>query len=142
MGGAYIGDDYENSFYLNPGQNNHNHWINLCLQGTISNRAAIGARIKLTFKENDSVRSVYRDVNSGGSFGSNPLCQHIGVGQAAVIEKMEIFWPVTGKTQLFEKVPVDVNLKITEGENKFISYNLARFDLTKKGPGLIKCSPK
>ena len=142
MGGAYIGDAYENSFYLNPGQNNHNHWINLCLKGTISNRAAIGARIKLTFKENDSVRSVYRDVNSGGSFGSNPLCQHIGVGQAAVIEKMEIFWPVTGKTQLFEKVPVDVNLKITEGENKFISYNLARFDLTKKGPGLIKCSPK
>ena len=26
MGGAYTGDAYENSLYLNPGQNN-NHWI-------------------------------------------------------------------------------------------------------------------
>ena len=30
MGGAYKGDAYENSLYLNPGQNN-NHWINLSL---------------------------------------------------------------------------------------------------------------
>ena len=82
MGGAYKGDAYENSLYLNPGQNN-NHWINLSLQGTVSNKAAIGAKIKVTFKENNTERSVYRDVNSGGSFGSNPLRQHIGIGQAA-----------------------------------------------------------
>ena len=79
MGGAYAGDAYENSLYLNPGQN-HNHWVNLSLEGTVSNKVAIGARIKITFKENGTERSVYRDVNSGGSFGSNPLLQHIGIG--------------------------------------------------------------
>jgi hypothetical protein len=76
MGGAFEGDAYPNSLYINPGQNNNN-WININLEGTVCNRAAIGAKIKVTFTENGKERSVYRDVNSGGSFGSNPLMQHI-----------------------------------------------------------------
>lgn len=141
MGGAYIGDAYQNSFYLNPGQNN-NHWINLTLSGTVSNKAAIGAKIKVTFNDQDTERSVYRDVNSGGSFGSNPLRQHIGIGQATTIKKIEIKWPVTGKLQVFENVPVDTNLRIKEGDSTFSTYHLARLDFTKQGPGLISCSPK
>lgn len=141
MGGAYAGDAYENSLYLNPGQNN-NHWINISLDGTVSNKAAIGARIRINFKENGQERSVYRDVNSGGSFGSNPLRQHIGIGQAAGIEKIEITWPVTGKVQVFENPPIDTNIKITEGNNSFRTYRLARLDFLTKGPGLISCSPK
>ncbi|MEP6683058.1 MAG: CRTAC1 family protein [Parafilimonas sp.] len=127
MGGAYPGDAYENSLYLNPGQNSNN-WINLSLQGTISNRAAIGTKIKVTFKDGNTERSVFRDVNSGGSFGSNPLQQHIGLNSATSVEKIEITWPVTGKIQVFENVPVDANIKIKEGDNKFITYQLARLD--------------
>jgi len=140
MGGAFVGDSYESSLYLNPGQNN-NHWVNLLLEGTASNKAAIGAKIKVTFKENNVERSVYRDVNSGGSFGSNPLRQHIGIGQAAGIEKIEITWPVTGKTQVFENAPIDINIKIKEGDNSFSTYKLARFDFTSIKSGLISCSP-
>jgi hypothetical protein len=125
---------------MNPGQNN-NHWVNLLLEGTVSNKAAIGTKIKVTFKENNIERSVYRDVNSGGSFGSNPLRQHIGIGQAASIEKIEITWPVTGKTQVFENPPIDINIKIKEGDNSFTTYKLARFDFTSIKSGLISCSP-
>jgi hypothetical protein len=131
MGGAYVGDAYENSLYLNPGQNN-NHWINILLEGTVSNKVAIGAKIKVTFKENNKERSVYREVNSGGSFGANPLQQHIGVGLATAIERIEITWPVTGKTQTFKNVPVDKNIKIKEDDSTFITFKLARFDFTKK----------
>ena len=141
MGGAYTGDAYENSFYLNPGQNN-NHWIDILLQGTVSNRVAIGARIKVSFKDSGLERSVYRDVNSGGSFGSNPLSQHIGVGKATIIEKIEITWPVTGRVQVFENLPVDKHFKITEASNTYTTYNLSRLDFISKGPGLISCSPK
>jgi len=130
MGGAYVGDAYENSLYLNPGQNN-NHWVNLSLQGTVSNRIAIGAKIKVTFKENSKERSVYRDVNSGGSFGANPLLQHIGIDQATSIEKIEVTWPVTGKTQVFQNPPVDTNIKIKEGDSKLVTYQLKRLDFTK-----------
>ena len=141
MGGAYKGDAYENSFYLNPGQS-HNHWINISLEGTVSNRAAIGAKIKVTFKENDLERSVYRDVNSGGSFGSNPLRQHIGIGQATSIESIEIKWPVTNKIQVFKNPPIDINIKIREGDTSFIPYNLARVDFNSVRSGLISCSPR
>jgi hypothetical protein len=140
MGGAYTADAYENSFYLNPGQNK-NHWINLLLQGTVSNKVAIGAKIKVTFKENNIERSVYRDVNSGGSFGSNPLRQHIGIGQATSIERIEVRWPVTGKVQVFDLPPIDTNIKITEGEGTFSTYILAPLDFISKKHGLIECSP-
>jgi hypothetical protein len=131
MGGAYVGDAYENSLYLNPGQNN-NHWINILLEGTVSNKVAIGAKIKVTFKENNKERSVYRDVNSGGSFGANPLQQHIGVGSANLIETIEITWPVTGKTQVFKNIPVDKNIKIKEDDSTFNAFKLTRFDFTKR----------
>ena len=141
MGGAYTADAYENALYLNPGQN-HNHWVNLSLEGTVSNRAAIGARIKVTFNDNGTERSVYRDVNSGGSFGSNPLLQHIGLGQATSIEKIEIRWPVTGKVQVFQNPPVNTNIKIKENDNKFTTYQLARLDFIDQKHALLACSPK
>ena len=141
MGGAYTGDAYENCLYLNPGQNN-NHWINLLLQGTVSNKAAIGARIKVSFRENGKERSVFRDVNSGGSFGSNPLRQHIGVGEATAIDRVEINWPVTGKTQVFRNLPIDTNVKIVEGDTVFTTYRLARLDFRSGVRKLMSCSPR
>ena len=99
MVGANGGNAYQSSLYVNPGQNN-NHRVNLSLQGTVSNWIAIEAKIKVTFEENNKERSVYRDVNSGGSFGANPLLQHIGIGEATSIEKIEVRWPVTGEIQV------------------------------------------
>ncbi|MES1159153.1 MAG: FG-GAP-like repeat-containing protein [Bacteroidota bacterium] len=140
MGGAYEGDSYENSLYLNPGQNK-NHWVNILLSGTLSNKAAIGARIKVTFRDHDAERSVYRDVNSGGSFGSNPLRQHIGLGEAASIEKIEIYWPVTGKTQVLTNLPADINITVKEGDSSFGTYKLSPLDFVSGGHGLLRCPP-
>jgi hypothetical protein len=71
-----------------------------------SNRAAIGARIKVTVETTgDSnarvTRSIYRTVGSGGSFGANPLEQHIGLGFAARIQSVEIWWPASNTRQTF-----------------------------------------
>lgn len=142
MGGAYTADAYENSFFLNPGENNANHWVNLTLQGVASNRAAIGAKIKVTFKENNIERSVYHDVNSGGSFGSNPLTQHIGIGQAITIERIEVTWPVTGNVQVFQHPPVNTNIRIKEGDNQLNTYKLTHFDFVSEKHGLVACSPQ
>jgi hypothetical protein len=141
MGGAYTGDAFENSLYLNPGQRK-NHWINILLQGTVSNRVAIGAKIKLTFREHNKQRSVYRDLNSGGSFGSNPLRQHVGIGEATGIEEVAISWPVTGKTQVFRNLTIDANVKIIEGDSVLSTYRLSRCNLQSGMRGLISCSPK
>jgi hypothetical protein len=141
MGGAYPGDTYENSFYINPGQNN-NHWINISLEGVVSNRAAIGTKIKMVFKEDKKQRLVYREVNSGGSFGANPLRPHIGIGKATIIDSLEITWPRTNKTQVFKNIPVDINIRIKEGDDKYASYQLKKYNFETIRTGLIPCPPK
>ena len=45
MGGAIHGDKYHNVLFQNPGQGNH--WLTVKLVGKKTNRAAIGARIKV-----------------------------------------------------------------------------------------------
>ncbi|AYB34731.1 CRTAC1 family protein [Chryseolinea soli] len=123
LGGAYVGDAYQNSLFLNPGQNNNN-WICLMLEGTKSNRAAIGSRIKITFRENGVSRSVYRDVNTGGSFGSSTLRREIGLGTAEKIDEIEIRWHGSGDVQRFKDVKVNQFLKIKEGSNTAEPVNL------------------
>jgi FG-GAP-like repeat/ASPIC and UnbV len=136
MGGAYAGDAYQSLLYINPGQNKNN-WISLDLEGVQCNRAAIGARIKLSFLENGVRRNVYKDVNSGSSFGSNPLRQHLGVGMARVIDSVEIRWPGS-ETQVFRNVAVDQFLRIKEGNATPVRIPLKAFRIRQS---LIDCAP-
>ncbi len=116
MGGAYRGDGASSALYENPGF--ANHWIQLKLVGVRSNRAAIGARIRLEI-DDGKPRSIHRHVSSGGSFGASPLRQEVGVGRARVIDVLEVTWPASGRTQTFRKVAVDQSLEITEGRDEF-----------------------
>ena len=122
MGGAFPGDRYGDALYENPGFGNH--WIAVKLVGTRSNRAAIGARIRAVVVEGGAERSIYRHVNSGGSFGGNPLRQTIGLGAATKIERLEIFWPASGRTQSFVDVPADQAIRIVEGEGSWTRLEL------------------
>jgi hypothetical protein len=117
LGGAFPGDKYYNALYENPGFGNR--FLTLKLEGVESNRSAIGARIRVDIEEDGQPRSIYRHVNSGGSFGAGPLLRSIGLGKATKIARLEIFWPKTGKTQEFTDVPLDQLLRIREGEDKW-----------------------
>ena len=141
MGGAYAGDSYQNPLYLNPGQNTNN-WIGLELAGVKSNRAGIGAKIKVTFLDNGIRRSVYRELNSGGSFGSNPLRQHIGIGSAALVERIEIRWPVTGKTQVLTNLRPKQCIRIIEGNPSYVHIKQKAVDFTSIRSPLISCVPR
>jgi len=137
MGGAYKGDSYTSSLYLNPGQGNNN-WISLKLEGVKANKAAIGSHIKVTFTENGVKRSVYKDVNSGGSFGSSPLRQEIGIGQAKSIDEIEIKWAGSNATQRFKNIAPNQFLHITEGNGNAEVIHLARLTFKKK-PQVAVC---
>ncbi|MDB5060966.1 MAG: hypothetical protein JWP67_809 [Mucilaginibacter sp.] len=138
-GGAFSGDAYTSSLYVNPGQNNNN-WISLKLEGVKANKQAIGSHIKLTFTENGVKRSVYKDLNSGGSFGSSPLRQEIGIGQATSISEIEIQWAGTNKVQLFKNIAPNQFLHITEGNKKPEVIKLAKLSYKAK-PGIAVCKP-
>jgi hypothetical protein len=130
LGGAYIGDAYQNALFINPASIKNN-WIDILLEGRVSNRAAIGAQLKVTFTENGRQRTVYRQVNSGGSFGSNPLQQHIGIGKAAIVDEVQVQWPVTGKIQIFKNLAAGKHIKITEGYDSFTTFNLNQLNFDK-----------
>ena len=127
MGGAFPGDRFGNALYENPGFGNH--WITIELEGVRSNRSAIGARIRAVVDDErrGGRRSIYRHVNSGGSFGGNPLRQTLGLGGASRIERLEIHWPATGVTQTFTDVPMDRAIHVVEDEPSYSTPALRSF---------------
>ena len=109
LGGAVPGDRYHNVLFRNPGFGNA--WITVKLVGVKTNKAAIGARIKVV---TDGGVAIHRHVSSGSSFGANPLEQTIGLGAAKKIASLEIRWPTSGTTQVFRDVPVGQRIEVTE----------------------------
>ena len=72
-------------------------WVGLKLEGTRSNRSAIGARVRLG--------SQWNDVTSGSSYASSALAAvHFGLGEQASTGELEIFWP-GGARQALRNVP-------------------------------------
>lgn len=127
MGGAFPGDAYQNAFFMNPGQSDNN-WIYINVEGTTANRDGIGSRIKVVFQENGITRSVYRDVNSGGSFGASPHRREIGIGQATHIDYIEIRWQGSDAVQRFNDIKPNQFIKITEGIDSVERIELDKID--------------
>ena len=120
VGGAVPGDRYHNVLFLNPGHGNN--WLTVKLVGQKTNRAAIGARIKVITAAEQPL-TVHRHVSSGSSFGGNPLQQHIGLGKANSVATLEVFWPTSQTTQLFHDVGPNQSIEITEFAKDYRKLN-------------------
>jgi len=129
LGGPVPGDRYHNVLFLNPGQGNN--WLVVKLIGKKTNRAAIGARIKVVAAD-DHPLTVHRHVSSGSSFGGNPLQQHIGLGKASSVATLEIYWPTSGTTQVFHDLDANQAIEITEFANDYRKLNWTPVRLPKK----------
>jgi hypothetical protein len=121
IGGVTNGDRYHNVLFENPGQGNH--WLSVKLVGKKTNRAAIGARIKVV-TAGDEPRTVYRHVSSGSSFGANPLEQTIGLAKATRVAQLEIHWPTSGTTQVLRDIAADQAIEVTEFASTYRPLNL------------------
>jgi hypothetical protein len=117
-GGAAAGDRAHNVLFQNPGYGNH--WLTVKLVGTRTNRAALGAKIRVDLPGPDgAVVSRYRTITAGSSFGGNPLACTVGLGQAKGIQALEVTWPASRTRQAFRNVPIDHAIEITEGQQNF-----------------------
>ena len=133
IGGATPGDAHQFRVYKNPG--NDNDWITVKLVGVKSNRAGIGARLHLTVQNaGRGTRSIYRTVNSGGSFGANPIEQHIGLGKSATILHLDIFWPAGNSRQDFANVPKNQFIEIKEFAKTYTKLHRRSFQLGAPAP--------
>jgi hypothetical protein len=89
---------------------NRNHWLNVRLIGTKSNRSAIGAVVRI---ESASGKQ-WNMVRSGSSYCSqSDLALTFGLGSDAKVNRLEVDWPSGAKQQL-TGVPVNQFLRIEE----------------------------
>ncbi|HSR52222.1 MAG TPA: CRTAC1 family protein [Acidobacteriota bacterium] len=98
------------ALYWNRSSLEGRNWIGLRLQGTASNRDAVGARLRLYA----GGRVQTREVSAGGSYLSSHDPRLIfGLGSAGKIEKLEIRWP-SGQSQTLSSLNVNTYQTLTE----------------------------
>lgn len=100
MGGAFEGDAFHNALFENPSDNFS--FLKLRLKGDVSNINAIGAKVKLTLSGTSGTKVLFKTLNSGSSFGANPLMVQLNFEEDYIIQDLSINWP--------------------NGQNKFVSY--------------------
>jgi hypothetical protein len=128
IGGPAPGDGYQKALFENPGCGNN--WISIKLAGVKSNRAAIGAKIKVEVVDDRGVTSFrYREVSSGGSFGASPLTQAIGLGRAGRVKSLEITWPASKTHQVFRDVQPNRFVEIKEFQDRIVERSPSSFAL-------------
>jgi FG-GAP-like repeat/ASPIC and UnbV len=126
VGGAVPGDKYASALFKNPGRA-ANNWIKVRLAGVKTNRAAIGARLKVTVADGDKRRSIHRTVTSGGSFGDSPFQQHIGLAKASKIETLEIWWPASKTRTVFHNLEPNQVIEVKEFAKEFVKLSRRPF---------------
>jgi hypothetical protein len=120
LGGGFPVDRFQPALFSNPG--NGNGWLEVKLEGTRSNRAAIGARLEVRLGDG---RSVHRHVMSGGPFGASPLVQHFGLGKQDRVELLIVRWP-SGVVDTVENLDANQRLLLREGDGAAREERLTR----------------
>jgi enediyne biosynthesis protein E4 len=123
IGGAW--GDYDNDGFLDlfvaeeTGRNalfhnlgNANHWIKFVLEGTVANRTAIGAKVRIEASIGGKTVRQMREVSSD-YFTPDGLRVNFGLGDATNVDVVRIEWP-SGIVQEIEDVAANQILKVTE----------------------------
>ena len=87
-----------------------NHWLELRLEGTRSNRDASGARIKVVTESGTQYNHV---TTSCGYASSSAGPAHFGLGAAATADVVEIHWP-SGRVQQLKNISADRVVHVKE----------------------------
>lgn len=87
---------------------NAGNYITIKLKGCTLNKSAIGARIKIVTGNLKQMREI-----SGGISSQSMLWQHFGLGNAAIIDSVIVFW-TTGNVQMLTNVKINQDLTVTE----------------------------
>jgi hypothetical protein len=88
-------------------------WILVKLEGTVSNRSALGATVVVTSGGARQARTV---LSQSSYYSHDDLRLHFGLGAASKADRIEITWP-NGRTQSIENVQGGRVVTIKEGSS-------------------------
>ncbi len=100
---------YEN-MTLNVGSANPVHFFKLSLEGTTSNKSAIGTEVTITTASG----TFKRFFNGTGFLGQSIKPVHFGLNADTQITNVSIKWP-SGLVESYPNIPADTHYKATEG---------------------------
>jgi hypothetical protein len=92
--------------------NNGNHWLEVLLIGTKSNRDGIGAELQLSAQ--GLVRVEQAEGGTSYMSASDPRV-HFGLGKHSKIDSLMITWP-SGQVDKLTNVPTDQIIAVKEGQ--------------------------
>ncbi len=102
--------------YLYHNNGNDNHWLLISLEGTTSNRAAIGAKVRVKAVINGVTTWQMREISAQSAYCSqNDMRAHFGLGDAAVVDSIVVEWP-SGKRQYRSGVLPGQILEVVEDQ--------------------------
>lgn len=124
-----VADSLQHSFLYVNNDDNNNHWIKVKLGGENCNRDGFGSRIMVY-----AGGHIYsREVEGGGSHASqNSSYNHFGIGDAAIIDSIQIYW-LRGKIQTLKHVAVNQTITINENASyptSISTHSTTAFDLS------------
>ncbi|MGH7495545.1 MAG: FG-GAP-like repeat-containing protein [bacterium] len=108
-------ENQNNAFYINDGGNQKN-WLELSCVGTVSNKSAIGAKVRLKATINGNAIWQRRDVAGQEGYCGQNLRLHFGLGETAMIDSLMVEWP-SGNREILKNITTRQMLTITEGSN-------------------------
>jgi hypothetical protein len=86
------------------------NWLLICPQSTKSNRFGLGATVTVRTSAGVQVR----EVNNVASYeSSNDIRLHVGLGDAKIVQEIDILWP-SGTRQVLKDVGANRILKVVE----------------------------
>jgi hypothetical protein len=88
-----------------------NHWIAVSLEGTASNRAGLGATVRVTAGGRVQARAV---LSQSSYYSMDDLRAHFGLGAAARVDRLEVVWP-NGVAEVATNVAPDRVVTFVEG---------------------------
>ncbi len=87
-----------------------NHWLQIRLIGTNSNRDGAGARVRVVVGGKSQIAEVHRGRGYQGHFGAQ---LHFGLGDATHVDRIEISWIGGGRDEL-SGIAVDQCIVVTQ----------------------------
>lgn len=144
--GDYDNDGFQDLFIASGSANgvglfhndgNENAWVMLALEGVVSNRSAIGARVRAKATINGTAMWQYREISTQNSFaGHNDLRVHFGLGDATAVDSVIIDWP-SGLREVLTQLQVRQICHVTEGQGSDCALSTAVVTPHEKNTQLI-----
>jgi len=97
---------------------NPNKWLQVELEGTISNRDALGATA-IAYTQNNAIHRLKFAV---GVMGQSIKPLHFGLGETQKIDSLEVLWP-SGNKETIHNISTNQKIKVLE-ENGMVKGNI------------------